>query len=316
MNDEGIPAHRGPRWYPLTIRNMLLNEAYAGRTYFNRTRWVARRGADGKRRRKPVARPAEEWVEVPGASPRVVDEVLWQRVREILSDPERKPKHTKIRVYPLRGRVKCGVCGSAMVGQTMTSKGREYRYYGCGHMYDRRTGHDCSARYVRAEHLEVAVWREVRTVLADPSVILHELSRQGEADADADPGEVVAVETRLASHTQRERRLVTLFSFGEVDEQLVREQIAEIRRERAVLEDRLRSLRPAPATPPGEIDEHLLARACEAVDRWLEQAGEAERQLALEALQIAIVATRERATVSGVIPLEPSEFFISKRASA
>src|SRR3954464_5795402 len=26
LNDRGIPAHRGPRWYPLTIRNMLRNE--------------------------------------------------------------------------------------------------------------------------------------------------------------------------------------------------------------------------------------------------------------------------------------------------
>jgi site-specific DNA recombinase len=41
LNDQGIPAHRGGRWYPLTIRNMLRNESYTGRLYYGRTRWVA-----------------------------------------------------------------------------------------------------------------------------------------------------------------------------------------------------------------------------------------------------------------------------------
>jgi hypothetical protein len=48
----------------------------------------------------------------------------------------------------------------------------------------------------------------------------------------------------------------------------------------------------------------------------VEQAGEADRQLVLEALQIAVTATREQATVSGVLPLNPAESFILQRASA
>ncbi len=315
LNDSGIPAHRGGRWYPLTIRNVLRNESYAGRLLFNRTRWEAgRSGANGKRRRRPVARPVDEWIEIEGASPRIVDEPLWQRAQEILGDLSRRPKHTVIRVYPLRSRLKCGVCGSAMVGQTMVSKGREYRYYGCRHIYDRRTGHDCSARYVRADQLELGLWQEVRRVLADPTVILHELSRPYQSETD--PAEFERIESRLGSLTDRERRLVKLFSFGEVDEQVVREQMADIRRERDLLQDRLQSLRPAPVALPDGIDEQLLARACRAVEGWLDRADESRRQLALEALQIAIVATREEATVSGVIPVDVPEFFISPRASA
>jgi len=136
-----------------------------------------------------------------------------------------------------------------MVGQTMTSKGREYRYYGCGHMYDRRTGHDCSARYVRAEQLEAALWREVRTVLADPAVVLHELTRQH--DTEADPRELEAITERLASLTERERRLVTLFSFGEVDEQLIREQIADAYESRTA--PRVRESAKSPAIAPERL---------------------------------------------------------------
>ena len=315
LTDEGIPAHQGPRWYANTVRNMLRNESYTGRMYFNRTHWTARRsGTDGKRRRVPVARPAEEWIEIPGASPRIVDEEVWQRVQEILADAERKPKHTKIRIYPMRGRLRCGVCGSAMVGQTMTSKGREYQYYGCRHIYDRRTGTDCNSRYVRADDLECGLWQEVGRVLSDPRVILNEMQNDQQADGDA--AELEAIEAKLASLAAREQRLVTLFSYGEVDEKVIRTQIADVRREQIVLNDRLRSLRPTSRTLPSSIDEARLMRTCETVANWLYQADDTRKRLALEALQISVVATREQATVSGFIPLDLPEFFILPRASA
>ena len=315
LNDEGIPAHQGPRWYSNTIRNMLRNESYAGRTFFNRTRWVARlSGTDGKRRRAPVARPTDEWIEIPGASPRIIDDVVWQRVQEILTDSERKPKHTKIRIYPMRGRLWCGVCGSAMVGQTMTSKGREYRYYGCRHIYDRWTGTDCTSRYARADDLEHGLWQEVRKVLTDPLVVLHEMQKDARPDADA--AELESIEAKLTSLAAREQRLVTLFSYGEVDEKVIRSQIADVRRQQIVLNDRLRSLRPALRVTPPPIDEARLTRTCQAIGRWLDQADETKKRLALEALQISVVATRDQATVSGVIPLDLPEFFILPRASA
>jgi site-specific DNA recombinase len=113
LDDHGIPAYGGGRWYALTIRNMLLNESYAGRLLFRRTSWATRHNGSGRKTRRPTARPVEEWIEIPGASPRIIDEPLWQRVHDILSDPERKPKQTAIRSYPLRGRLKCGACGSA-----------------------------------------------------------------------------------------------------------------------------------------------------------------------------------------------------------
>jgi hypothetical protein len=52
------------------------------------------------------------------------------------------------------------------------------------------------------------------------------------------------------------------------------------------------------------VDEAQLARVIQTVDRWPDQADEAERQLALETLQISVVAIRKQATVSGVIPFE------------
>ena len=141
----------------------------------------------------------------------------------------------------------------------------------------------------------------MRKALSDPRVILNEL--YGDAQPETDEAELAAIEAKLASLAAREKRLVTLFSFGEVDEQVIRAQIADLRREQIVLNDRLRSLRPVLRAMPQSIDEARLARACQAVALWLEQADESRKRLALEALQISVVATREQATVSGVLPL-------------
>jgi hypothetical protein len=124
------------------------------------------------------------------------------------------------------------------------------------------------------------------------------------------------IETKLASLASREKRLVTLFSYGEVDEQVVREQIAGLRREQTVLNNCLRSIRPIPQIAPQAIDEARVTRTCLAVGRWLDQADDDKKRLQCEALQISVVATRERATVSGMLPLDLPEFFILQRASA
>ena len=124
-----------------------------------------------------VLRPEEDWIEVEGCTPRIIDETAWRRVQGILADPERISRRSTGRQYALRSRTKCGLCGSAMVGQTLASKGKPYRYYRCRHVYDKNTGHECSARYIRCERLEDAVWKEVERVLANPDVVLLELQR-------------------------------------------------------------------------------------------------------------------------------------------
>src|SRR4051794_34057858 len=105
---DGITTYVGGRWHPIGVRRVLENESYAGRLLFRRSRWVKVRGKDGKPHRKRVERPVEEHVEIPGASPRIIDDPLWDRVQQIMNDPERIARRPKVRhEYPLRGRVKC-----------------------------------------------------------------------------------------------------------------------------------------------------------------------------------------------------------------
>src|SRR4051794_35071589 len=122
LNAQGITTYVGGPWHPVGVRRVLENESYTGRLLFRRSRWVKVRGKEGKPHRKRVERPAEEHVEIPGASPRIIDDALWNRVQQIMNDPERIARRPKVHhEYSLRGRVKCSLCGSAMVGDSVPS---------------------------------------------------------------------------------------------------------------------------------------------------------------------------------------------------
>jgi hypothetical protein len=247
----------------------------------------------------------------PGASPRIIDDVVWERVQVILNDPERRKRRRTPRPYPLRRRLKCGVCGSAMVGQTMTSKGKEYRYYGCRHLYDRTTGHDRSARYVRGDALEAGIGQEIRRILSSPEIVLHELQRS--AHEAPDPTAIAGLVRELRSLDDREKRLKRLFSFGEVDEGSIRQETGKLENERAVGTPSVH----APwidATQLQHFDEAPVQRV-RVVGAWLDQADEGQRRLVLKALQIGIVATRESTALTGVLPLEAPKFFIEQYAA-
>jgi hypothetical protein len=145
-------------------------------------------------------------------------------------------------------------------------------------------------------------------------LVLQELEHASAADDDA--AGVENLKAEIASLRDREKRMVKLFSFGEVDETYVRDEIATLRQQRTVLEGQLISLHRPAALHPSLLDTALLEAACAAVAEWLDCAGEQDQQLALEALQIAVVATRESATVAGVLPETTPEFFTLQCASA
>jgi len=115
-----------------------------------------------------------------------------------------------------------------MVGQTLTVKGRLYRYYRCRQAYDRNTGRNCSARYVSADKLETGIWREVERILTEPRVVLGELERGWDQEVDAD--EVTRLRSEHASAAEREKRLVRLYAYGEINEEMVREEAEDLRR--------------------------------------------------------------------------------------
>jgi len=295
LNADGIPTLQGKLWAPPTVFHMLHRETYTGRTVYRQTKAIAVRDPrSGKRRRRIAVRDAEDWIEVPDATPAIITPEMFAAAQARFADPERlrQGKHTG--EYPLRGRLKCLQCGSSMVGQTL--KGR-FRYYRCRRAFSGPRHDRCESRYVRGDAVEATILEEAASLLSRPDVVYAQLQKQTAAPASDSDG--AAIQQRLDTLAKQRERILRLFQIGEVDEEYVARESASIRAE----QERLRAARtPAPATETPLPERATLDQACDVVRAWLLSLGPAEVDLVAEALQLTITARTDEAEMSGLIP--------------
>ena len=125
LNKEDIPGPQGALWSPSTIHGnpkrgigILHNELYVGRLVWNRQRFL--KDPDTGRR---IARtnPRSEWITKDVPNLRILDDELWQAVRDRYASIQRKwgqaERFNQFRrpKYMFSGLTKCGVCGAGFI---------------------------------------------------------------------------------------------------------------------------------------------------------------------------------------------------------
>lgn len=198
-----MPAFSGGYWYPLTVRRIVMNETYTGRTIYRRTQvQKVRNVARGKWTRRIVERDPVEWIEIEGATPPIISRETFERARARMADPARFQSRPN-RVYALAGRIRCIVCNASMTGQALM-QGR-YEYYRCRRSYGGPKHDRCESRYVPRPLLESAVRGTLTDVLSDPQRVMEELRGAMERPVVVDRRD--AIEAELADIEARQRRL-------------------------------------------------------------------------------------------------------------
>ena len=132
---------------------------------------------------------------------------------------------------------------------------------------------------------------------------------------ETDVEQIGHLEGEIKALTEREDRLVKLYTLGTIGEQTVQKQLEEISRERTALNQRLSTIQRPVGYDTRHVDQDLLKRVCLAVAQWLEQADGVEKRMALEALQVSVEATAKSATLTGILPLNPPEFIKDEQSS-
>ncbi len=309
LNEAGTLSFTGRAWSAWTVKNMLRNPGYAGRTIFKRTRTGHRRDPlTGTRRRTVALRDESEWIEVPDATPPVISEELFNAVQARLLDPERRRQAQRKYDYPLGGLMRCAHCNGAMVGQTSMGK---YRYYRCRRAYAGPRHDRCPTRYVRAGDLERAVARELTTVLASPEVVLAELEHAFSDDARED--ELAAAQQLLASLDSQRQRVLKLFQMGEVDEAYVQKELQAIRVRRSPAEATIARLNGSGSTRHTPVNPDEFAAMCDALrGRVVEEIEAGRLKDVAQAMQISVTIARTddgaSGALEGVIPHEIGRF--------
>jgi site-specific DNA recombinase len=318
LNEAGIPAPsidkityddptRVPRWGQGQVQRILAEPAYNGET-------IERRYQKGVR-----FRPEGEWLRLPaGTTPAIIDPERWATTQERLMTNKGADARNKARPYLLRGRIVCGVCGLPMRSNPERAR---YSTYRCASR-EKPSG-ACGGKRVPAAAVETWAWEQIATYLRDPSLIAAELKRQQEEGPDRSLlADREASQRHLATLDKQQAKLVR--AFREADEavlpwELMQRELAQIEKEKSTLQKVLADIDARLAAQQTAIDQLAsVTTYCQRVAQNIDDFGFDEKRLALEALDITVVANggqRDQWRITGSIPLENHVGILSTTSS-
>lgn len=162
LNLHAIPAGKrkakaAKRWTPSRIRNMVMDESAA---IYKGMHWYGD---------PPVPRPVPKLA--------IVSPELWEAARTAVKANASLAKSNTDRQYLLTGLIACNVCNSRKFTATTIHGRTYYRCQGVAAAYS-ASGEKCSAPHVRGDHLETAVWEDVRGLFLRPGKTLQEIDDQ------------------------------------------------------------------------------------------------------------------------------------------
>ncbi len=157
LNRDGITTKRGSAWGTNSMHDLLKNEKYIGTLIYGKTP----RTASGHRNsHKNVA----DAIRIEDAIPAIIDRATFDKVQDKLKHNIQKHSgRPPQRDYPLKGKVFCGDCGSAM---SINISKRTYYYYRCN--AKDRNG-QCHGNAIRVDVLEDLVANTIRNTLGNPN---------------------------------------------------------------------------------------------------------------------------------------------------
>jgi len=221
LNADAVPTPAGSRAVrgTSTLDRILRNEAYIGRTYFNRTEAVPDRRSGHHSRQVP--RPRADWIAI--SCPVIIAGETFETGGKVSTDNSKwTPRRAEPGAWLLRGLVKCGPCGVGTSCHKMRGRnGTWHRYYYC-HNHDplRAGGQDrrCPERNIRADALDEFVFSQVRAALIDPGQLLAgEQALAVHAPVPDDQlltTELARLDRKLEAARGEHRRLIDLYQAG------------------------------------------------------------------------------------------------------
>lgn len=159
LNESGISAPRGKKWYESTVRKIMSNETLLGRLVYGRIKKVKHPVS-----RTPVNRKNDgEVIRVDNAFPAIIDQETFDRVQAILSRNESSRPQGGHPGNTLRGIGKCYNCGWHLAHQRRSRS--ECWYYMCGREKTLRASDPACKGNLHADYVDEVVAQFLETVL-------------------------------------------------------------------------------------------------------------------------------------------------------
>jgi site-specific DNA recombinase len=159
LNTDGLKTKRGNAFGNNSLHDLLKNEKYIGTVVYGASPYRS----NGTR--NTHAKDGTDVVRIENAIPAIVERDLFEKVQKMMAHNKHQQggRPPKKREYPLKGKVFCAKCKSAM---TISTSQQVYDYYKCS---GKKRKHDCDSHPISVNDLEEIVTNAVRQLLGDPT---------------------------------------------------------------------------------------------------------------------------------------------------
>jgi len=222
------------RWTMNAIQNILKNYAYIGQREVN---------VRNKNEKQEYLKAWQQYQVVPASWSAIIDEKLFYKVRKRLSEAHQMERkrldNSERRAFLVSGKLKCGHCGMALVGQSAHGKTKIHRYYGHKQLIGENI--TCPIKRLPALEVEDAITRHLDKVLSETGY-LDKIENNIEKSLGADRSA-----TKLKKETIRkaiekvEREIDTVFMLvasmktGSAGTELIQEKIQNLAEKKKTL---------------------------------------------------------------------------------
>jgi site-specific DNA recombinase len=318
LNDLTIPSPKGFRWGRSTVARILTNPVYAGETVAFKWRCVeppekreVTEKSNGIPKQKRYTKTRREindpslMVSLPqDTTPPIFTKDEWQAIQDRLArNASLAPRHVK-HSYLLRGFIRCRWCSHAYYGVPMHG----LPCYRCGRRGPAALGEpNCRNKMWSSGILEPLVWGQIERVILNPDVVTASLIERSQEDQSEEwlLEQLQIIENRLHRLKEgRERRLIRLYTLGEIDDEWWAREKAAIRQERDALIVEQAALQ-AKIEARRKLSANLqrVEEVCEALCAGLKEVSSDEKRQIMVALDITVWIDKDNVTIEGALPL-------------
>ena len=306
LNERGVKTKRGAPWRYCSVRTVLDNPAYLGKTCYGKYRHRKVKGGKVVRTR----RPDNEVVWIEGFTPAILGPEQVERAHAGIKVYQAKYAARAERHYMLTGFTTCGECGARVVGAGGNYPHRYYKCIAANKSPDLLQR--CRERVIPAAALEEVVWRRVADAIRNPAVLVAELQHLFE-DGGGDTGEVIGdLKREIQELKNQQYRLIELRQKDMVDQEILEAQLAPLK---ILYDEKVQSLGvlEAQLEQRGDIVEmeRRIVELCNSVCDSLDDMDFDERRATLAAFGVKVVATRDELLIQLVVSPEVTADFDS-----
>jgi len=301
LRELQIPTKKsGSHWRRSAVYNILTNPAYTGRTYAFTTA-----------NHKQFSRDKADWIELPGVTPRIISDELFEAAQERLKLNKANAMRNTKRAYLLKGRVRCAQCGHTYTGRSSRNlkdgkHGLDIRYICSGKQRMMVPVNRCHNRSWQAGKLESMVWTEIERVLDNPELIIKEIEKQHQ---DANElgvleAELQQVERQLKALDRDQAQLLQWALKGFPEDQVIAENKKQnarrerLKAQRAELETQIKASQEARISLP------KLEHFVELIHQKLTTLDFETKRQVLDMLGIKVWLDGDNVEITGVLPTE------------